>query len=203
MERIDSILVPIQVSNALTRKMPPYDAGIALINLSQMTDEVKIQEQILDAIKVPLHIGIDQSKGVEFIKSSYYKTQDNCFRSPVSNNYYPQTKDEGAKYPTREMRQLEESAYEIYQEYIKAYYNDAVCSVHAWETKRGFDITFVCKRVIGGREKEQGLMDCINHFQVTESGTKYTYLLKGTIMIKYESSQCCQIQNIKILLTSV
>ena len=74
-------------------------------------------------------------KGKEFIYSEFNRDGDS-FRSPFSNEYFPALED-GLK-PSTSLRQMEEKANLLFDEYKKLYFDDAISSVYMWDKDDGY-----------------------------------------------------------------
>lgn len=87
---------------------------------------------------------LDTKAGREFLKCEYNRDGDS-YRSPWSNQYYPQAGDD-AVYPSSELLALEQKSNEVFQRYAQMYFDSAFTSVYYFDTDFGFGAAFLIKK---------------------------------------------------------
>lgn len=87
---------------------------------------------------------LDTKAGREFLKCEYNRDGDS-YRSPWSNQYYPQA-SEDAVYPSSELLALEQKSNEVFQRYAQMYFDSAFTSVYYFDTDFGFGAAFLVKK---------------------------------------------------------
>ena len=111
----------------------------------------------------------DDPKG-EFIKCEQNREGDS-YRSPYSNKYFPPTDD--AKYPSAQLRDLEEKLNKMFKLYLKHYYSiTTLCSVYCWELgdtlADGYGVAVLIKNSLTQQKKvNTGSWDSSNLITVT------------------------------------
>mgnify|MGYP002624281394 CR=1 FL=1 len=111
----------------------------------------------------------DDVKG-EFIMCEQNRDGDS-YRSPYSNTYFPPTDD--AKYPSAQLRDLEEKLNKMFKLYIKHYYSvSTLCSVYCWELgdtlADGYGVAVLIKNSLTHQKKvNSGSWDSSNLITVT------------------------------------
>jgi capping protein beta len=106
----------------------------------------------------------------EFIKCEHNRDGDS-YRSPHSNKYFPETDD--AKYPSKELRELEVKLNKIFGLYSRSYYSTStISSVYCWDTnisiEDGFSIAILIKNAINiGNKIDNGTWESNNVIRVS------------------------------------
>ena len=118
----------------LNQLMPimDIDKNIDAIS-SAIYDNDDLLNEFLQKVDNRTKICKDDPKGY-FIMCEQNRDGDS-YRSPISNKYYPEP-EEDAKYPTSELRALEEKLNKMFKLYVKFYYNgcpEAISSAYCWE----------------------------------------------------------------------
>ena len=98
----------------------------------------------------------DDPKG-EFIMCEQNRDGDS-YRSPISNKYFPPS-DDGAKYPSAPLRDLEEKLNKMFKLYLKHYYSiTTLCSVYCWELgdslADGYGVAVLIKNSLTHKKKQ-------------------------------------------------
>lgn len=95
-----------------------------------------------------------------------------CYRSPITNRYNP-LPDEDAKYPSKELRELEEKLNKMFKLYCKNYYSTAaLSSAYCWELgdsiEEGFGVAVLVKNSLSNQQNlSTGNWDSSNLVTVT------------------------------------
>ncbi|EGR29792.1 hypothetical protein IMG5_148740 [Ichthyophthirius multifiliis] len=174
----------IATALSLLRKLPPskihYNTN-ALSNL--MPDEA---DELLQKVDKPLEIGVCSQTNLQYIKSEFNRDGDS-FRSPHSNQYDPPIDD--AVYPSNDVRQLEEKANTLFQEYMKLYYQGGICNIYFWDKENGgFACAFLMKKEVElAKGIKKGTWDSINVVDVKvdeQNKKKITYKCTGSVVLE-------------------
>mmetsp|Transcript_2775 Transcript_2775/g.4058 ORF Transcript_2775/g.4058 Transcript_2775/m.4058 type:complete len:353 (+) Transcript_2775:94-1152(+) len=181
-------------------------------------------EELYQRIDCPLKDAIDKSVtapnngsiGRSYILSDHNRDGD-CYRSPWSNEYYCEgeasasaSASSSAFKPSRQLRQLEEMANEVFDSYRKLYYGNgsssigssdgdiSVSSVYLWNKeggslKEGFAGCFLIKKTLGeitsddGTRSQSGYWNSIHVVDVNcLSGGKAKYELSTTVLLSLD-----------------
>ena len=157
---------------------------------SAIYDNDDLLNEFLQKVDNRTKICKDDPKGF-FIMCEQNRDGDS-YRSPFSNKYYP-VPDDDAKYPSSELRYLEEKLNKMFKLYVKFYYNenkDAISSVYCWELgdskEDGFGVAVLIKNIVTETKKvNSGCWDSSNLVTVTftnEGGKKKAkYSLISTV----------------------
>ena len=157
--------------------------------------------EFLQKVDNRIKICKDDPQG-DFIICEQNRDGDN-YRSPISNKYFPST-EEDAKYPSSELRNLEEKLNKMFKLYVKFYYNnsnDAISSVYCWELeeniKNGFGVAVLIKNLINDNKNLNfGNWDSASIVTVTfteeDEKIKANYNLTATVnlAIKFDHEIC-------------
>jgi capping protein beta len=120
-----------------------------------------------------------------------YNRDGDSYRSPHNNQYYPQTVD--AKYPTKQLRDLEVKMNKMFNLYATQYYsNNSISSVYLYEVgnriQEGFIVAILIKNIIDSeKELNSGTWDSVNFVHVTFNQSEeltVTYKITTTIILK-------------------
>eukprot|EP00494_Astrolonche_serrata_P027328 UN27591 len=120
-----------KVLNVL-RRMNPKNIEKDLPRILCLADE-DLEDEICQRVDVPHQLQKDTKTGKEFIACEYNRDEDS-FRSPWSNEYFPPLKD-GLK-PLGDLRQFEEQANTIFDHYRDMYFEGGVSSVYVWDLRK-------------------------------------------------------------------
>lgn len=173
----------------------------AISNLIYEDDD--LLNEYLQKVDNRCDICTEDSQG-EFLKCEYNRDGDS-YRSPFSNKYYPTTED--ARYPGKELRELETKFNKIFQAYTRAYYSSAaISSVYIWELgskiEEGFAVAALVKNIVNlSKEVDTGVWDSNNIINVTfneetdENGKpriKVNYKLTTSVVLqmKFDHTIC-------------
>ena len=123
----------------------------------------------------------------EFITCEQNRDGDS-YRSPYSNKYFPPTED--AKYPSPQLRKLEEQLNQMFKNYAKAYYSSqSHISVYCWDLGEspsdGFGVAVLVKHSVNSESMQNGLWDSSNIITVnfSDGGKKASYNLITTVSL--------------------
>jgi len=144
-------------------------------------------EHLLSAVDQPLKIAHDSASKRDYLLCDYNRDGDS-YRSPWSNKYDPPLSD-GAV-PSKELRELEIQANEIFDIYRDLYFEGGVSSVYTWDLDDGFAAVILIKKTQDHSKKGQpmkGTWDSIHVVEVQESKKSAHYKLTSTVMLSIET----------------
>lgn len=175
----------------LNRKLPPSKIPQNVAALSTIITDEDHQDEMIQRIDQPLETLRDPNHGTEFLKCEYNRDGD-YWRSPYTNQYYPQPHEEDmsdAFYPSGDLKEMEESANSMLKEYAKLYYTNPLANVYFFETtETGFGACYLIKNELD-QEKgvKRGEWHSIHSVTVDENITgKHTYTVVSTVFLKLE-----------------
>lgn len=175
----------------LNRKLPPSQIPKNISALTQIIDNEDKEDEIIQRIDQPLGVIKDTNKELEFLKCEYNRDGD-CWRSPYSNEYFPQPHEDDmsdAFYPSGSLLELEQKGNAMIKEYASLYFANPLANVYFFETtESGFG---ACYLIINNLECQKGVKEgqwhSIHSFTVDENITgKHTYTLVSTVYLKLE-----------------
>ena len=175
----------------LNRKLPPSQIPKNIAALSQIVEDEDQQDEMIQRIDQPLEVLKDTNKGHDFLKCEYNRDGD-CWRSPYSNEYFPQPHEEDmsdAFYPTGSLKEMEEKANVMVKEYSNLYFANPLANAYFFETtESGFG---ACYLIMNSLDQEKGVKKgewhSIHSFTVDENITgKHTYTLVSTVFLRLE-----------------
>ena len=156
-------------------------------------------DEFLQKIDTRTKVCRDDPKG-EFIISEHNRDGDS-YRSPFSNKYFPPLS--GAKYPCKELRELEELLNKMFKLYIKHYYSlTTIYSVYCWELgsslANGYGVAVLIKNETSHEKKiTAGIWDSTNlitvRFENDPSGkkkAKYSLITTVNLAMRFNSPIC-------------
>ncbi|WVZ57107.1 hypothetical protein U9M48_007540 [Paspalum notatum var. saurae] len=165
----------------LMRRMPPGSAETTLNALLSLLPDHSLD--LLSQVDLPLQVCMDKESMKEYILCEYNRDADS-YRSPWSNNFEPPLED-GAV-PSKEMRNLEVEANEVFSVYRDQYYEGGISSVYIWEDEdNGFIACFLIKKDGQGKRgyMQSGSWDAIHVIQVGPEEGAAHYCLNSTVML--------------------
>eukprot|EP01068_Selenidium_serpulae_P006987 Selendium_serpulae@DN4572_c2_g1_i2.p1 len=174
--------------NILRRSDPRFRAetlhAIGTLN-SDMND------QLLDFVERPLEVMWDPEAAKYFIASDYNRDGDS-YRSPWTNNYYPNT--EGSTdfgFPAEFIRQTEELYNSVFDEYRQTYFEGGVSSVYLWDVQGGgFSGAFLVKKEMETlTDLDGGSWHGIHIIEVTPASSHVVYKLNSTVLTTFRQSR--------------
>ncbi|CCI50768.1 unnamed protein product [Albugo candida] len=151
----------------LMRRMPPQSVEANLLKLSQLNPS--LTEELYQRIDQPLQIAMDPKDGRPYLLCDYNRDGDS-YRSPWSNEYYPEVSyiDE-LFYPSERIRTLEKQANELFDVYRELYYQGGVSSAYLWDIGKGLAACVVFKKdITQHRYLTGGSWNSIHIIQVQE-----------------------------------
>ena len=154
----------------LIRKLPvsKIDDNITAIS-NLIYDDDDLLNEYLQKVDNRIEICQEDMMG-EFLKCEYNRDGDS-YRSPITNKYLPATED--AKYPSKELRELEIKLNKIFALYSKAYYSPTtITSTYCWELEdsieKGFAVALMIKNNVNlEKDVDSGVWDSSNVINVT------------------------------------
>jgi len=175
-----------QLNSALNlmRRMPPSSIENSLAGLIELVPQ--LTDDLLNHVDQPLKIRKDPKTNRDYILCDYNRDGDS-YRSPWSNQYYPEMED--GFLPTQRLRQMEVEANEMFDVYRKLYFDSGQSSVYYFNTddkeEKSFGATFLIhKDVKASKGLTGGWWDSIHVFEVTESKKGFfEYKLTTTVMV--------------------
>jgi len=179
MEGTKSHLIP---ALNLIRRLPPAKTAQNIGAIAKLRPD--IEEELHQKIDKPLEIAIDTKVNKEFLKSEYNRDGDS-FRSPFSNEYFPPL--EKALYPSSHLRELEEKAQPLFEEYLRQYYENGLVSVFFSDKEDGGFAAFILIKKETQKTKgvESGNWDSINvvDVKVDSANKKANYKVTTTVIL--------------------
>lgn len=181
----------IKVALDLNRKMPPSQIPKNVSALCQIITDEEQQDEMIQRIDQPLERINDSKNGNDFLKCEYNRDGD-CWRSPYTNEYFPQPHEEDmsdAFYPTGNLKEMENKANAMIKEYATLYFTNPLANAYFFETTdSGFG---ACYLIMNSLNMEKGVQKgewhSIHSFTVDENITgKHTYTLVSTVFIRLE-----------------
>lgn len=175
----------------MMRRLPPTKIPQnvnALIHLFP-----NLEDELLQRVDQPLEVETDPKVGKDFIKSEFNRDGDS-YRSPWTNSYYPPEND--GVLPSPKLRELEQKANILFEEYRKLYYEGGTASLYMWDKEEGdFACAYLVKKDVDNkRGVEKGTWDSINviDVKVDKSKGKVTYKITTSIIldIKLKNNDC-------------
>jgi len=176
---------PLDCALDLMRRMPPQNIEDNLAGLIDLVPD--LCEHLLSAVDQPLKIALDKEAKRDYLLCDYNRDGDS-YRSPWTNKYDPPLGD-GAV-PSKELRQIEVSANEIFDIYRDLYFEGGVSSVYCWDLDEGFAAVVLIKKTQDHSKKGQpmkGTWDSIHVVEVQESKKNAHYKLTSTVMLSIET----------------
>ncbi|XP_022666769.1 F-actin-capping protein subunit beta isoforms 1 and 2-like [Varroa jacobsoni] len=173
--------VQLDAALDLMRRLPPQRIDQSLNDLVDLVPG--LTEELLTSIDQPLKVARCSVTGKDYLLCDYNRDGDS-YRSPWSNKYEPPIED-GAM-PTDRLRDLEEQANRVFEQYKQLYYEGGVSSVYLWELgSNGFAGVVLIKKGGDTSGKIQGSWDSIHVVEVQEksSGKNAHYKLTSTVML--------------------
>jgi len=167
------------------RRLPPSEVEDNLAGLIDLVPD--LCEHLLSAVDQPLKIAHDASSKRDYLLCDYNRDGDS-YRSPWSNKYDPPLSD-GAV-PSKELRQMEVQANEIFDIYRDLYFEGGVSSVYMWDLDSGFAAVILIKKTQDHSKKGQpmkGTWDSIHVVEVHDSKKNGHYKLTSTVMLTIET----------------
>jgi len=169
----------------LMRRLPPSHIEDNLAGLLDLVPD--LMEQLLSAVDQPLKVAHCPVSKRDYLLCDYNRDGDS-YRSPWSNAYDPPLED-GAK-PSKQLRDLEVAANEVFDIYRDLYFEGGVSSVYCWDLDEGFAACILIKKTQDQSKKGQpmkGSWDSIHVVEVNDKKTKATYKLTSTVMLNLET----------------
>jgi len=170
----------------LMRRMPPSQIEDNLANLIDLVPD--LTEHLLSAVDQPLKIATDQTAKRDYLLCDYNRDGDS-YRSPWTNRYDPPL-DDGAL-PSKQLRELEVQANEVFDIYRDLYYEGGVSSVYCWDLDGGaFAAVVLIKKTQDSTKKGQpmkGTWDAIHVLECSPNGASASYKLTSTVMLGIET----------------
>jgi len=169
----------------LMRRLPPTRVEDNLAGLIDLVPD--LTEQLLSAVDQPLKIAHDAAAKRDYLLCDYNRDGDS-YRSPWTNKYDPPLSD-GAL-PSKELRNIEVQANEIFDIYRDLYFEGGVSSVYCWDLDTGFASVILIKKTQDQSKKGQpmkGTWDSIHVVDVEDKKSNAHYKLTSTIMLSLET----------------
>ncbi len=134
-----------------------------------------------------LEIAIDQSNGREYLKHEYNRDGDS-YRSPWTNKFYPEC--DATFFPSAPLLKLEQKCNQVFEQYVKLYYDYAISSVYFADTPTpGFNASFLVKKELQDVQTiKYGNWDAIHIVNCAINGAKAEYKVISTVMITMETN---------------
>uniref|UniRef100_A0A7S2FVW9 F-actin-capping protein subunit beta n=1 Tax=Haptolina brevifila TaxID=156173 RepID=A0A7S2FVW9_9EUKA len=166
----------------LMRRMPPSRMEASLEELVDLAPD--LTDELLNTVDQPLQVAKDTQKNV-YLLCDYNRDADS-YRSPWTNTYDPPLED--GVLPPANLRTMEVEANEVFKSYMAAYYEGGGSSVYCWEldSPNNFAACILFKKDVDQKKRglDSGGWDAIHVIEVRPAGTKATYKLTSTIMLR-------------------
>jgi len=161
--------------------MPPAQVEENLQGLLDLAPD--LTEQLLSAVDQPLKIAHDPVAKRDYLLCDYNRDGDS-FRSPWTNTYDPPI--DGGVLPTKELRDIEVQANEVFDTYRDLYFEGGVSSVYCWDLDDGFAAVILIKKTQDQSKRGQpmkGSWDSIHVVEVKDNRKSAHYKLTSTVML--------------------
>jgi capping protein (actin filament) muscle Z-line, beta len=165
----------------IMRRLPPRDTEKNLGYLCELLPD--LEDELLQRIDQPLKVAVDEKSNQKYILCDYNRDGDS-YRSPWTNNYYPELDD--GFLPSDALRKTEQEANRIFEAYMHLYFESGVSSVYLWDIDDGFAGCFLIKKEITEKKRsvQEGCWDSIHVVEVNELGNgSAVYKLTTTVMV--------------------
>lgn len=164
----------------LLRRLHPKLVKQNLDNVCKLVaGDDDLVEELLGTVDVPLVVAKCQQSGKQYLLCDYNRDGDS-YRSPWSNEFYPQAVDEDAPRPLDKLRQLEVGANDAFDIYRDLYYDgEGVSLVYLWDT----DDEDFAGVVLFKKEIDGGSWDSIHVIEVSNHGSLASYRLTLTVIL--------------------
>lgn len=175
----------------LNRKLPPTQIPKNVAALCEVVTDEDHQDEMVQKIDQPLETLQDSKNGADFLKWEYNRDGD-CWRSPYTNEYFPQPHEEDmsdAFYPSGNLQEMEQQANTMIKEYAILYFANPLANSYFFETtESGFGACYLIKNNLSHEKGvKQGEWHSIHSFTVDENITgKHTYTLVSTVFLRLE-----------------
>lgn len=128
----------------------------------------------------------DEETGRDYLKHEYNRDGDS-YRSPWTNKFYP--KCDATFFPSPELLILEQKCNNVFEQYVKLYYDFAISSVFLAETPEpGFNACFLVKKELHDVQQiKDGNWDAIHVVNCTLEAKKANYRVISTVMITMDT----------------
>jgi len=171
----------------LMRRMPPTQIEDNLTGLIDLVPD--LTERLLSCVDQPLKFAHDSAAKKDYLLCDWNRDGDS-FRSPWTNKYDPPLSD--GNFPSKELRNLEVQANDVFDVYRDLYYEGGVSSVYCMDLETGgFATSVLVKKIQDTSKKGQpmkGTWDAIHVVEVKEAGKKNAhYKLTSTVMLSIET----------------
>lgn len=175
----------------LHRKLPPTQIPKNVAALTAIVEDEDQQDEMMQRIDQPLETLKDSTNGADFLKCEYNRDGD-CWRSPYSNEYFPQPHADDmsdAFYPSGDLKEMEQKANAMVKEYATLYFTNPLANAYFFETTdSGFGACYLIMNTLTHEKGvKQGEWHSIHSFTVDENITgKHTYTLVSTVFLRLE-----------------
>jgi len=166
----------------LVRRMPPSTVENSLAGLLELQPD--LIDDLYTQIDTPLQVVKDTKTNREFVVCDYNR-DENSYRSPWSNEYFPAMKD--GFLPTPKLRRMEELANSLFDVYRKLYFEGGHSSAYFFETEDAGDNFGACWVIHKDCSKAGSIRkawwDSTHVFEVEPGKDQSSYKLTTTVMI--------------------
>ena len=145
------------------------------------------QDDLMARVDLPLGVATDTKVNQQFLTCDYNRDEDS-FRSPFSNEYFPPLEEEDEPtFPPAHLRALEKFANEMFGYYVRLYYGKAApCSVYCFDIDgTAFGSCWVVKKTLDDDDTLSGCVwDCKHIFEVRPGADGNTvYKLQTNVLV--------------------
>jgi len=173
----------------ILRRTPPSDVVDNLERLIALRGD--LDEELCQRVDTPLEVEQDKKVGRPFLLCDYNRDGDS-YRSPWSNQYFPELDDNDGFRPSDGLRELEVEANKVFDVYRHLYFEGGVSSVYMWNLDENNDDRFAAcfciqKEAEGDKDLQgfKGQWSSVHVFEVLNSGKKdeFDYKLTSTVLV--------------------
>lgn len=173
----------------LLRRLDPSKTKANLQNVISL--EPELAEDLLSSIDLPLTVMTDgKASNREFLCCDYNRDMDS-YRSPWSNDYFPQLSAQDlaeSPFPSAPLRELETLCNDSFDVYRDLYYEGGVSSVYLWDLDEESDFAGVA--LFKKSNVSTSSWDSIHVIEVTAQGNgDFNYKLTSTIILQLDTAQ--------------
>ena len=156
--------------------------------------------EFLQKVDNRTEISNDDSEG-PFIKCEQNRDGDS-YRSPITNKYFPQPEEGEGKFPSTDLRKLEEKLNKMFKVYTRAYYgSNAMVSCYTWDfsenIKDGFGVAVLIKNNINQENNiNEAIWNSSNLITVSfdendgKIKAKYKLITNVSLIMSFENKLC-------------
>lgn len=182
----------------LLRRLDPSKTKANLQNVISL--EPDLAEDLLSSIDLPLTVMADpKAANREFLCCDYNRDMDS-YRSPWSNDYFPQLPAadlEESPFPSAPLRELETLCNDSFDVYRDLYYEGGVSSVYLWDLDADTDFAGVA--LFKKSNVSSSSWDSIHVVEVTAQGNgDFNYKVTSTVILQLDAADAAAAAAMKL-----